>query len=143
MSTPEAAEVRAKSYEVILSRVASESIVIGGEEAATVEEARETAYQRAEGFLCHQCAKDLSLSDYLDDVVNVTALDDTVTEIDYAREAEEQEHAQIRLGAMEEVAAELARLSTGHPSGEVRAVLRDAATKIRYAHKHGGKVDLS
>lgn len=143
MSTPEAAEVRAKSYEVVLTRAASESIIVGGEEAATVEEARETAYQRAEGSLCHQCAKDLSLSDYLDDVVNVTALDGTVTEIDYGRESQELENAQIRLDAMEEVAAALARLSTGHPSGEVRAVLRDAATKIRYAHKHGGKVDLS
>lgn len=142
MST-ESAEIRAKSYEVVLSRAATESIVVGGEEAATVEEAREIAYQRAEGSLCHHCAQDLSLSDYGDDVVNVTALDGTVTTIDYEQLDREKDAAKVRLDAMEEVAAALAHLSTGHPSGEVRAVLRDAATKIRYAHKHGGKVDLS
>lgn len=133
-----------KEYRVTLVRPANETVIIGGEEARTVEQAVELAEARAQATLCHQCASDLDLGDHTGHVVSI--VEDGETESTEVRDSFEwdrrHEAAAIRNATLDEVAGALALLSTGQPSGEVRKILREAAVKIRGAKMGGGKVDL-
>lgn len=136
-------------YVVVLNRAASETIIVEGNEAQTVEAAQELAYQRAQGSLCHKCAEHLDLGDNTHDhVTEVYAAEDEgpdqTFEIVHDYEAEDMDARlkAVRNSTLDEVAGALALLSTGQPSGEVRKILREAAVKIRGAKMGGGKVDL-
>lgn len=136
-------------YEVVLSRPVTETVIVEGDEATTVDAAQELAYQRAQGSLCHQCAAHLSLGDNTHDhVTEVYAAEDLgpgqTYEIVHDYEAEDLDARlkAVRNSTLDEVAGALALLSTGQPSGEVRKILREAAVKIRGAKMGGGKVDL-
>lgn len=134
---------RPREYRIVLSRAATEVVTVGGEEASTVEEAQELAYNRAEGSLCHQCAEHLSLSDYGDDLVEIVDQDGTVTTIDYEAQDSEARLKATRNTTLEEVADALAHISTGEENAAVRNKLREVAVKLRGHKLLTGKVDLT
>lgn len=133
-----------REYHVTLVRPANETVVIGGEEARTVEQAVEFAEGRAEGSLCHQCAKNLDLGDHTGHVVSIVEDGETTsTEVldSFAVERGRDERG-IRNATLAEVADALAAISTTEPSGPIRNKLREVAVKLRGAQMAGGKVDL-
>jgi hypothetical protein len=145
MST-ETAEIGANSYTVTVVYPLNQSIDVGGEEAQTAEQAVEIAHARGGVSLCNQCSREGDVGDPIGEVVEIRHQDGTLEtrdSIDDERDADADRNQVIgRLAALVEVADQLAAMSTTHPSGEVRAVLRDVATKLRHADKHEGKVDL-
>jgi hypothetical protein len=134
-----------KEYHVTLVRPANETVVIGGEEARTVEQAVELAEGRAEGSLCHQCAKNLDLGDHTGHVVSI--VEDGETESVEIRDSLADDHKRealaARNGALSEVADALAAISTGEMNATLRNKLRELAIKVRGAKLLPGKVDLS
>lgn len=140
---PEDYEERPREYRVVLSRTATEVVTIGGEEAATIEQAQELAYNRAEGSLCHKCGEHLSLSDYGDDLIEIVDQDGDTTTIDYEAQDQEARLKATRNATLAEVADALAHISTGELNGAVRSKLREVAVKLRGAKMSAGKVDLS
>jgi hypothetical protein len=134
---------RPKEYRVVIQRAATEVMTIGCEEAATIEEAQELAHNRAEGALCHMCAKHLSLSDPGDDLVEIVDQDGEVTTIDYEAQDLDARLKAMRNATLDEVADALAHISTGELNGAVRGKLREVAVKLRGHKLLPGKVDLT
>ena len=136
-------EERPKEYRVVIQRAATEVVTVGGEEAATLEEAQELAYNRAEGSLCHKCAEHLSLSDPGDDLVEIVDQDGEVHTRDFEAEDLEARLKATRNAALDEVADALAHISTGELNSAVRNKLREVAVKLRGHKLLPGKVDLT
>lgn len=134
-----------KEYHVTLIRPANETVVIGGEEARTVDEAVQFAEGRAEGSLCHQCAKNLDLGDHDGHLVSIVEDGETeqVEIRDSLAEDRKREALAARNAALSEVADALAAISTGEMNATVRNKLRELAVKVRGAKLLPGKVDLS
>lgn len=136
-------EERPREYRVVLTRSATEVVTIGGEEVATIEEAQELAYNRAEGSLCHKCGEHLSLSDYGDDLIEIVDQDGDTTTIDYEAQDQAARLKATRNATLDEVADALAHISTGELNGAVRNKLREVAVKLRGHKLLTGKVDLT
>jgi hypothetical protein len=132
-----------REYRVVIQRSATEVVTVGGEEASTIERAQELAHDRAQGDLCHQCAKHLSLSDPGDDLVEIVDVDGTVVTRDFEAEDLEARLRGTRLAAFLEVADALATISTGETNAPVRNKLREVAVKLRGAARLTGRLDLS
>lgn len=130
------------AYYVTLVRPANETVVIGGEEARSIDEAVEMAEGRAEGSLCHQCNKHLDLGDHTGHLVSIVEDGETEqVEIrdSFANERRNEETA-IRNRTLAEVADALADISTGELNSVLRNKLRELAVKTRGAARLPGKV---
>lgn len=132
-----------REYRVVIQRSATEVVTVGGEEASTIERAQELAHDRAQGDLCHQCARHLSLSDPGEDLVEVVDVDGTVMTRDFEAEDLDARLKATRNATLGEVADALAHISTGELNAAVRNKLREVAVKLRGAKMSAGKVDLT
>lgn len=132
-----------REYRVVINRSATEVVTVGGEEASTLERAQELAHDRAQGDLCHQCAKHLSLSDPGDDIVEIVDVDGTTVTRDFEAEDLDARLKATRNATLSEVADALAHISTGELNAAVRNKLREVAVKLRGAKLNPGKVDLT
>lgn len=132
-----------REYRVVIQRSATEVVTVGGEEAATLERAQELAHDRAQGDLCHQCARHLSLSDPDEDLVEIVHVDGTVVTRDFEAEDTAARMKATRNVALEEVADALAHISTGEENAVIRNKLREVAVKLRGHKLLTGKVDLT
>ena len=140
---PEDHEERPREYRVVIQRSATEVVTVGGEEAATLEQAQELAHDRAQGDLCHQCAKHLALSDPGEDLVEIVDQDGEIFTRDFEAEDLEARLKATRNATLDEVADALAHISTGELNASVRNKLREVAVKLRGSKMSTGKVDLT